>query len=407
MRFPRGVASMKVWYWLAFLREPQRVVSTGLAVMLGVTALILSDGFIDRCLHLFREDIIRAHYAHIQVRPADPVASVLPAQARANVIGAVGRELEAVPGTLVAQRRSFGGLIALGDRTVGFLGEGVEPAIEARLSSALRISDGSGLEIAAGPGVLLGEGLARSIGAKTGSRVTLIVNLPGGGVNALETPVVGIFYSATKAYDDRALRIPLTQAQALLRDKGVSRLMILLPDTDDAPRLAARLKAVLRAEPVEVRTWLEMADFYTKTRDLFARQLSFLRLIVLGILLLSIGSGMSRNVLDRYREIGTMMALGATRSQVGVKFAVETLIVGLLFGAIGVTIGALLAGVISAIGIPMPPPPGTAHGFTAGISFSAGNALSALTLVGVACALACVPSVIRASRVQIVDALRQ
>lgn len=397
----------KAWYWLAFLREPQRVVSTGLAVMLGVTALILSDGFIDRCLHLFREDIIRAHYAHIQVRPADPVASVLPGSARAAVIGSVRRELDTVPGALMAQRRSFGGLVALGERTVGFLGEGVEPAIEAQLSSAVRVSDGVSLEKAAGPGVLLGEGLARSLGAKTGSLVTLIVNLPGGGVNALETPVVGIFYSATKAYDDRALRIPLAQAQGLLRDQAVTRLMILLPETDDAPAVAERLKRVLRAEPVEVKTWLEMADFYTKTRDLFSRQLHFLRLIVLSILLLSIGSGMSRNVLDRYREIGTMMALGATRAQVGVKFAVETLIVGLVFGGIGVTIGALLALLISAIGIPMPPPPGTAHGFTAGISFSAGNALSALGLVGIACALACIPSVVRASRVQIVDALRK
>lgn len=398
---------MKVWYWFAFLREPQRVVSTGLAVMLGVTALTLSDGFIDRCLHLFREDIIRAHYAHIQVRPADPVAPVLSASARSNAIASAKRELETVPGALIAQRRSFGGLIALGDRTVGFLGEGVEPAIEARLSSAVRVSEGSGLDAADRPGVMLGEGLARSIGAKTGSKVTLIVNLPGGGVNALETSVVGIFYSATKAYDDRALRIPLAQAQGLLRDMGVSRLMILLPNTDDAPDVAARLKIALHADPVEVKSWLEMADFYTKTRDLFARQLNFLRLIVLSILLLSIGSGMSRNVLDRYREIGTMMALGATRRQVGVKFAVETLIVGLVFGAIGIMLGALLALLISAIGIPMPPPPGTAHGFTAGISFSAGNALSALTLVGVACALACVPSAVRASRVQIVDALRK
>ena len=398
---------MKVWYWFAFLREPQRVVSTGLAVMLGVTALTLSDGFIDRCLHLFREDIIRAHYAHIQVRPADPVAPVLSASARSNAIASAKRELETVPGALIAQRRSFGGLIALGDRTVGFLGEGVEPAIEARLSSAVRVSEGSGLEAADRPGVMLGEGLARSIGAKTGSKVTLIVNLPGGGVNALETSVVGIFYSATKAYDDRALRIPLAQAQGLLRDMGVSRLMILLPNTDDAPDVAARLKIALHADPVEVKSWLEMADFYTKTRDLFARQLNFLRLIVLSILLLSIGSGMSRNVLDRYHEIGTMMALGATRRQVGVKFAVETLIVGLVFGAIGIMLGALLALLISAIGIPMPPPPGTAHGFTAGISFSAGNALSALGLVGIACALACIPSVVRASRVQIVDALRK
>lgn len=98
---------MKVWYWFAFLREPQRVVSTGLAVMLGVTALTLSDGFIDRCLHLFREDIIRAHYAHIQVRPADPVAPVLSASARSNAIASAKRELETVPGALIAQRRSF------------------------------------------------------------------------------------------------------------------------------------------------------------------------------------------------------------------------------------------------------------------------------------------------------------
>lgn len=397
---------IKTWYWLAFLRDPQRVVSTGLAVVLGVVALILSDGFIDSCLHLFREDIIRAHYAHIQVRPADPDASGLPLSARTRLLNTVRSELVSVEGAIIAQRRSFGGLIALGDRTVGFLGEGVEPLTEARLSSAVRISQGVGLE-GNGLGVLLGEGLARSIGAKAGSQVTLIVNLPNGGVNALETRVVGIFYSATKAYDDRALRIPLALAHGLLRDQEISRLMILLPETDAAPAVAARLKRSLRAEPVEVKTWLEMADFYAKTRDLFARQLHFLRLIVLSILLLSIGSGMSRNVLDRQREIGTMMALGATRTQVGVKFAVETLIVGLIFSGVGLTFGALLSLVINAIGIPMPPPPGTAHGFTAGIIFSAGNALSALGLVGIACAFACLPSVVRASRVQIVDALRR
>ena len=84
---------IKTWYWLAFLRDPQRVVSTGLAVVLGVVALILSDGFIDSCLHLFREDIIRAHYAHIQVRPADPDASGLPLSARTRLLNTVRSEL--------------------------------------------------------------------------------------------------------------------------------------------------------------------------------------------------------------------------------------------------------------------------------------------------------------------------
>jgi hypothetical protein len=91
--------------------------------------------------------------------------------------------------------------------------------------------------------------------------------------------------------------------------------MILLPKTDDAPNGGRSAQAPCCA-PNRSRSRPGWRWPISTPRPAISSRASchFLRLIVLSILLLSIGSGMSRNVLDRYREIGTMMALGATRA---------------------------------------------------------------------------------------------
>ena len=76
------------------------------------------------------------------------------------------------------------------------------------------------------------------------------------------------------------------------------------------------------------------------------------------------------SVLERTSEIGTSMALGATRAQTLRRFLFESLVIGLIGGLIGLSLGILLAKLISVVGIPMPPPPGMARGFTAQIRVS-------------------------------------
>ena len=58
------------------------------------------------------------------------------------------------------------------------------------------------------------------------------------------------------------------------------------------------------------------------------------------------------------------------------------------------------------IGIPMPPPPGNAHGFVGGISFSLATASLAFLSIVAICVIAALLPALRASRVKIVDALR-
>lgn len=82
------------------------------------------------------------------------------------------------------------------------------------------------------------------------------------------------------------------------------------------------------------------------------------------------------------------------------------MLIGGIGGALGMLIGLLLAEVISAIGIPMPPPPGMARGYIGKILIQPDMVLEALALAVLVTLIASVYPAWKASRMQIVDALR-
>lgn len=101
-----------------------------------------------------------------------------------------------------------------------------------------------------------------------------------------------------------------------------------------------------------------------------------------------------------------MLALGQRRRVVMRLFILEGMLIGLLGGVIGILIGWMAAQGISAIGIPMPPAPGMAHGFTGAVLFTPEIALESVGLAVTTTLLASILPAFRASRLSIVDALR-
>jgi putative ABC transport system permease protein len=112
------------------------------------------------------------------------------------------------------------------------------------------------------------------------------------------------------------------------------------------------------------------------------------------------------SVLERTSEIGTMMALGTTRATILRRFLGEGTVLGIAGGAIGALIGVAGAIAISAIGIPMPPPPGVAHGFVGEVRTTFPLVADAFVLAVVTTLIASVYPAWKASRMVIVDALR-
>ncbi len=110
--------------------------------------------------------------------------------------------------------------------------------------------------------------------------------------------------------------------------------------------------------------------------------------------------------MERIGEIGTSMALGVKRIGILRLFVSEGVLLGCLGGLLGLILGLLFAHAISGIGIPMPPPPGMARGYTGQILVTWDIALKSLALaIGTTLAASLYPAW-KASRMQIVDALR-
>jgi putative ABC transport system permease protein len=112
------------------------------------------------------------------------------------------------------------------------------------------------------------------------------------------------------------------------------------------------------------------------------------------------------SVMGRIGEIGTDMALGARSIDVLRRFLSEGILLGGFGGLLGVTIGVAMAAMISSIGIPMPPPPGMARGYTGEILVTWNIAFESLLLAIGATLIASIYPAWKASRMQIVDALR-
>ncbi len=374
----------------------------------GVTAYLLAGGFIEWLFFQARESTIHAQLGHIQItKPkyfseglADPYRYLLPPSEE------VAQSAAGPDAVTVTPRLAFNGLISKDDATVSFIGEGIDPNREAPITRGIMIVEGRDLTGGDSSAVLLGEGLAASLGATPGDMVVTLVTTATGGVNAAELRVAGIFATSTKSYDDTVLRAPIGAARDLMRVGGSTSWVLLLDSTESTEQVVARLRSTLAADEYEVVPWYKLADFYNKTVELFTRQIGIVRILIAVIVILSISNTLLMTVVERTGEIGTIMALGVRRRRVLALFVSEGLLLGLIGGISGVVVGHMAGWIVSWIGIPMPPPPGMARGYTGEIMIPLRLSMDAFMLAFSTALIASLLPAWKASRMNIVDALR-
>jgi ABC-type transport system, involved in lipoprotein release, permease component len=125
------------------------------------------------------------------------------------------------------------------------------------------------------------------------------------------------------------------------------------------------------------------------------------------VVIFSITNTLNLTMQERIREIGTIRSLGTTRLQVGKIFISESFLIGLIGGFLGIIAGYAMAALLNAMGgIPIPPPPGQARGYTAFFNPDFGEALRLWLLFLITAVVAGFYPAYRAARLQIVDALR-
>lgn len=391
-------------------RHRVRTAVTLAAIIFGVMGLVLSAGFVQDIFNKLGEALIHSQSGHLQVskmgfqtqgtRKPEEYQIADPERLKAQI-----RALPEVDSTMA--RVDFSGLLNNGHTDWAIQGEGIEPAPEARLGTSMRLVAGHPLRPSDTNGALIGAGVAKALHLAPGDAVTLVVTTADGAANTIDLVVTGIFQTFSKDYDARIVKIPLRSAQEVLDRQAVNVIVVSLKHTPDTARVAQMLRAKLGKDGLEVTTWQALNEFYEKTVTLYNRQFGVLRLVVLAMVLLSVANSVNMSLFERTAEFGTMRALGNRSRTVFMLIVTETLLLGVIGAAIGVALGVGLALLISAIGIPMPPPPNADVGYIAQIDLKAWPVAQAFLIGAVATLVAGIGAAVRASRVNIVDALRE
>ncbi|MDL2273160.1 ABC transporter permease [Oscillospiraceae bacterium OttesenSCG-928-G22] len=137
--------------------------------------------------------------------------------------------------------------------------------------------------------------------------------------------------------------VPYTALQRMTGEKTVDQIFIKSSEESSGERASAYLdKRYDRTDSFRYENiggYREYLDSILRLITLFISAVAAISIIVAGI---GIMNTMMSNMVERRREIGVYMALGATRRDIILSFLMESALISLLGGAVGIALSALL-----------------------------------------------------------------
>ncbi len=194
------------------------------------------------------------------------------------------------------------------------------------------------------PKILLGKGLAQRLGVALGDSV-LLFSLRGqiflgGNISpkVKKFQMSGVFGTGMYEYDANLAYIHLTRAQELFDFDGrVTGLQIRLKDPNEAERYSEALNQLLPSPGYAV-SWQEMHKNLFSWMSLEKYAMFVALSLIVAVAAFSIVSSLVMLVLEKKKEIGILVAMGATAKNIRLIF----FSLGTGLGVIGIFLGNLL-----------------------------------------------------------------
>lgn len=350
------------------VRYYRRTLLTAGLIVIGVVAVLvftaMSGAFKDHMIGQITDSML----GHIQIHRQGYVASVesLPlnlniTQEMADKIDNLLSETEGVVSS--TPRLKFAGMFSNFKETTNIRLNGIMPEREYRTVPLLadrfieKTQDDETPLLTEG-GILIPQLLARGMNVSAGDMIVIVATNADGSVNGRRFKVLGILEAVTGP-GGRDGYLHIDDARALLRIEWneINEIAIRIRNIGDTDNVRDELKRSLaeitgrpestKKAALEIHTWDQLTPFSNIAAMIDLLDI-FVRVLLVGIVMISVMNVMIMAVYERIREIGTIAAIGTPPARILWMFISE----GFLIGFMGTLIGtAISLAIIQALNV--------------------------------------------------------
>ncbi len=367
--------------WRNVRRHWHRSLAVLLSISAGFAAICLFEGFIGEIRREFEDGYFyRGMYGHLIVESSD--------KSFKNLLDDIGIFLdmdqqsaleaffdESPEVDVYARFVHVAGLVTTRRSSTAFIGVGHDVAKGVKLRGEVwkwNVVEGEPLYQSGGEAdINVGVRLAALVGCRSEWRGALYrrgggifrhrplhcetadVQLQGtslsGRMNAVDARIVGTIDSGLRELDDKFILMPLELAQELLDTHGIGMYVVRLKNADAISGFQTRLSAFALSGgiPIQITRWQDHPVhglLYRQTMSLLSVFRWFVLSIVVVIVWMTLVTTLTRSVIERTREIGTLRSIGYNRRHIVVLFMWE----GFFLAALGCALGWGLVALIAA-----------------------------------------------------------
>ncbi len=231
--------------------------------------------------------------------------------------------------------------------TAGLVIKGVSP--EALKSSPDPEASADG--VAAGPGIILGKELARSLHVLKGDSVYIITPRgmisPIGHVPAMRRfKVLGYFETGMYEYDGSMAYIRIEEAQKMLRmGDTISGIEARVFNIYKAREISKQIIEKL-GYPFWVRDWMQMNHNLFSALKLEKTVMFIILALIIMVAAFNIASTLIMMVMEKTKDIAILKAMGATNKSIRKIFVFNGMIIGAIGTFLGTGIGFIMCGLL-------------------------------------------------------------
>ncbi|HUI30241.1 MAG TPA: ABC transporter permease [Candidatus Acidoferrales bacterium] len=321
--------------WRNILRNKRRSLILVISIIIGVMAIVLTDGLSVGMMQQMLTNQIGADAGYIQVHKkgyqANPALknSVADPEEIRTALAKV-----TLPCNVSERLRTFG-IVSSAYNSSGVSILGVEPGSEKKVTTICKYVT-KGTYLSGKPAeILISSSAAEKLKVELGDKVVVMASRFDGSIGSEACRVVGIFETFDSGFDQGHVYISLQTAQQMLgTDNRISEFVVNPVDAKQTDMVANEIRSKL-TNSYEVLTYRQMLPLLVMQVQLYDETIYIFYAIIAIALIFGIVNTMLMAVMERTHEFGVDMAIGMSNRRIFAMILTEAAFLGIVGTAVG------------------------------------------------------------------------